>query len=93
MHIIKVSNSLRVSSSGSFGGRAGKGRRACNFITGISIFSLKKLSAELTGSHSGIRGGIQIPEMLFQALLPFLTLPPERPGELACRLEYLCLDD
>ena len=44
VHIVKVSNSLRASSPGSSGGRAGKGKR-------ISIFSLKKLTAELTAGE------------------------------------------
>ena len=42
--------------------------------------------AQLTGSHGGIEGGIQIPETQFQCLLPFPAPPPERPGELARRL-------
>ena len=33
-------------------------------------------------------GGIQIPEMWFQALLPFPALLPERTGELAHRLGW-----
>ena len=44
------------------------------------------LTSQSTGSHRGIGGGIQIPEMLLQALLPFPAPPPERPGELAHRL-------
>ena len=39
------------------------------------------------GSHRGIGGVIQIPEKYLQALLPFPAPPPERPGELARRLE------
>ena len=41
------------------------------------------LTAQSTGSHRGIVGGIQIPETLLQA--------PERPGELARRLGQLDL--
>ena len=41
------------------------------------------LTAESTGSHREIGGGIQIPETKLQALLPFPTPPPERPGGLA----------
>ena len=37
------------------------------------------LAAQSTGSHRGILGGIQIPEMQLQALLPFPTLLPEFP--------------
>ena len=44
------------------------------------------LTAQLTGSHRGIEGGIQIPETWWQAPLPFSTQPPKRPGELAFRL-------
>ena len=44
------------------------------------------LTAQLTWSHRGIEGGIQIPETWWQALLPFSTQPPKRPGELAFRL-------
>ena len=45
------------------------------------------LTTQSTGSHRGIGGGIQIPEMLLQALLPFPALQAERPGELARRLD------
>ena len=41
------------------------------------------LTAQSTGSHKGIEGGIQISETSLQALLPFPTPPPESPGELA----------
>jgi len=44
------------------------------------------LTAQSTGSHRRIGGGIQISETLLQALLPFPAPPPERPGELARRL-------
>jgi len=44
------------------------------------------LTAQSMGSQKGIGGGIQVPEMYLQALLPFPTLPPECPGELAHRL-------
>ena len=44
------------------------------------------VAAQSTGSHRGIGGGIQIPRMQLQALLPFLTLLPDRPKELARRL-------
>ena len=44
------------------------------------------LTAQLTGSHGGIGGGIQIPETQFQGLLSFPAPPPERPGKLARRL-------
>ena len=43
----------------------------------------RNLTAQSTGSHRGIGGGIQIPETYFQALLPFPATPPQRPGELA----------
>ena len=43
------------------------------------------LTAQSTGSHRGIGGGIQIPESQLQALLLFPAPPPERPGELARR--------
>ena len=43
------------------------------------------LTAQLTGSHRGIRGGIINPERWLQALL-FPALPPERPRELARKL-------
>ena len=43
------------------------------------------LTAQLTGSHRGIGGKIQIPEKQLQALLLFPAPPPERPGELARR--------
>ena len=45
------------------------------------------LTAQSTGNHKRIGGGIQIPETQLQALLSFPALPPERPGELAHRLE------
>ena len=44
------------------------------------------LTAQSTGSHRGIGGGIQIPETQLQALLPFPAPPPECSGELARRL-------
>ena len=37
------------------------------------------VTAQSTGSHRGIGGGIQILETQLQALLPFPALPPERP--------------
>ena len=40
------------------------------------------LTAQSTGSHRGIGGGIQIPETLLQALFPFPTPPQERPESL-----------
>ena len=43
------------------------------------------LKAQSSGSHREIGRGIQIPEKKLQALLPFPTTPPERPGELARR--------
>ena len=46
------------------------------------------MTAQSTGSHRGIGGGIEIPETLLEALLPFPSPPPERPGELARRLVY-----
>ena len=46
----------------------------------------RNLTAQLMGSHRGIGGGIQIPETKLQALLPFPSPPPERPGQLAPRL-------
>ena len=50
------------------------------------FFCSEGLTAQLTGSHRGIEGGIQIPETWWQAPLPFSTQPPKRPGELAFRL-------
>ena len=47
------------------------------------------LAAHSTGRHRWIWGGIQIPETLLQALLPFPAPPLERPGELARRLSGL----
>ena len=44
------------------------------------------LTAQSTGSHRGIGGGIKIPEMQLQALLPFPTQPPESPAEFVHRL-------
>ena len=44
------------------------------------------LTAQSTGSHKGIGGGIQISETQLQALLPSPAAPPECPGELARRL-------
>ena len=44
------------------------------------------LTAQLMESQKGIGGGIQVPEMYLQALLPFPTLLPECSGELARRL-------
>ena len=44
------------------------------------------LTVQSTGSNRGIEGGIQIPEMSLQALLPFPTPPRESPGKLARRL-------
>ena len=43
-------------------------------------------TAQLTGSHRGIGGGIQLRETYLQALLPFPAQPPKRPGEPARRL-------
>ena len=43
-------------------------------------------TAQLTGSHRGIGGGIQLRETYLQALLPFPAQPPKRPGELARRV-------
>ena len=43
-------------------------------------------TAQLTGSHRGIGGGIQLRETYLQALLPFPTPPPKRPGQLARRV-------
>ena len=47
----------------------------------------RNLTAQLTGSHKGIGGGIQIPETYLPALFPFPTPPPECPRVLALRLE------
>ena len=47
------------------------------------------LTAQSTANHRGIGGGIQIPESQLQALLLFPAPPPERPGELARRLDLL----
>ena len=43
-------------------------------------------TAQLTGSHRGIGGGIQLRETYLQAILPFPTPPPKRPGQLARRV-------
>ena len=40
------------------------------------------LTAQSTGNHRGVGGGIQIPEPQLQALLPFPGPPPERPESL-----------
>ena len=53
----------------------------------IALFG-GNLTAQSTGRHRGIGGGIQIPETELQALLPFSAPPPERPGELARRLTH-----
>ena len=45
------------------------------------------LTVQSTGSHRGIGGGIQIPGTWLQALLPFPAPPPERPKELARKLD------
>ena len=50
-----------------------------------------KLTAQSTGSHRGVGGGIQIPETRLQALLPFPTPPPERPAELAPGCPFVCV--
>ena len=58
----------------------------CLFTFGL-IFASRlggNITAQSTGSRIG--GGIQIPETLLQALLPFPFPPPYRPGELARRL-------
>ena len=47
------------------------------------------LTAQSTGSHMGNGGGIQIPDMQLQAILPFPAPAPEHPGGLACRLVQL----
>ena len=47
----------------------------------------RNLPAKSMGNHRGIGGRIQIPETYLQAHLPFPAPPPERPGELARRLE------
>ena len=47
------------------------------------------LTAQSTGNHRGIGGGIQISERQLQALLLFPAPPPERPGELPPRLDLL----
>ena len=46
------------------------------------------LTAQSTGSHREIGGGIEMPETELQALLPFPAQPLERLGELARRLPY-----
>jgi len=58
------------------------GARLCFALIG------RNLTAQLTGGHRGIGGGIQIPEMLLQALLHFPSWSPELPAELARRLGY-----
>ena len=47
------------------------------------------LTAQSVGSHRGMEGGIQVPETQLKALLPFVTPPPECPGELACIAGYV----
>ena len=42
----------------------------------------RNLTAQSTGSDRRIRGRIQVPETLLQAVLPFPAPPPERPGDL-----------
>ena len=48
----------------------------------------RNLTVQLTGSHRGIGGGIQIPETYScnKALVPFPARSLEHPRELACRL-------
>ena len=46
----------------------------------------KNPTAQSTGNHRGIGGGIQISEKYLQALLHFRAPPPERPRELPRRL-------
>ena len=46
------------------------------------------LMAQSPGSHRGIGDGIPITETQLRAFLPFPAPPPERPGELARRLEH-----
>ena len=46
------------------------------------------LTAQSTGSHREIGGGIEMPETELQALLSFPAQPLERLGELARRLPY-----
>ena len=55
----------------------------------VSCFALTggNLTVQSTGSHRGIGGGIQIPGTWLQVLLPFPAPPPERPKELARRLD------
>ena len=48
----------------------------------------RNLTAQLTGIHRQIGGGIQIPEIKLQALLPIPSSRPEHPGEPAHRLVY-----
>ena len=43
----------------------------------------RNMTAQLTGIHREIRGGIQIPETWLQALLPFPAPLPEHHRELA----------
>ena len=47
------------------------------------------LTAQSTGSHREIGGGIEIPETELQALLTLPAQPLEHLGELARRLPYL----
>ena len=46
----------------------------------------RNLTAQSTGSHKGIGGGIQVLKTWLQALLSFPAPPPKRPRELAHRL-------
>ena len=46
----------------------------------------QKSDSSVDGEPQGIGGGIQTPETKLQALLPFPSPPPERPGQLAPRL-------
>ena len=49
----------------------------CTFFHFVLIGG--NLTAQSTGSHRGIGGGIQVPETQLQALLPFLAPPQSAP--------------
>ena len=51
----------------------------------------RNLTAQSTGSHRGVGGGIQVLKTWLQALLPLPTPPIERPRQLAHGLWGLML--
>ena len=61
------------------------------YIRARFLFPLidRNLKAQSTGSHRGTGGGIQIPEIRLQPLLPFPAPPPEHSRELTRRLSRM----